>query len=212
MQCRALACWSGAPRVATVGIPSAGCCGRPWGRRFASASRPLHGFCPRVLRPPRSSSRNSIACRRRSSTAWLRRTGCPFLRYASGHRSTRACGTTCTRALRFCRGTSIAICGRRSGCGVRRGAPRAMCASEPAARRLPVNGLVVAAPAPLAVVHDCAWPERRARSEEHTSELQSHSDLVCRLLLEKKKKKINKKPQNHTPCAACLHHLPHLPP
>src|SRR5436190_3599100 len=31
---------------------------------------------------------------------------------------------------------------------------------------------------------------RRAvdRSEEHTSELQSHSDLVCRLLLEKKKK------------------------
>src|SRR5215204_5731544 len=28
---------------------------------------------------------------------------------------------------------------------------------------------------------------RRSRSEEHTSELQSHSDLVCRLLLEKKK-------------------------
>src|SRR5438132_10823095 len=28
----------------------------------------------------------------------------------------------------------------------------------------------------------------RTRSEEHTSELQSHSDLVCRLLLEKKKK------------------------
>src|SRR5436190_7768476 len=28
------------------------------------------------------------------------------------------------------------------------------------------------------------------RSEEHTSELQSHSDLVCRLLLEKKKKKL----------------------
>src|SRR5260221_7791501 len=29
---------------------------------------------------------------------------------------------------------------------------------------------------------------KRVRSEEHTSELQSHSDLVCRLLLEKKKK------------------------
>src|SRR5437588_7175046 len=28
---------------------------------------------------------------------------------------------------------------------------------------------------------------QQARSEEHTSELQSHSDLVCRLLLEKKK-------------------------
>src|SRR5260221_2726977 len=31
---------------------------------------------------------------------------------------------------------------------------------------------------------------RFLRSEEHTSELQSHSDLVCRLLLEKKKKAI----------------------
>src|SRR2546430_11520146 len=31
---------------------------------------------------------------------------------------------------------------------------------------------------------------RAARSEEHTSELQSQSNLVCRLLLEKKKKKI----------------------
>src|SRR5216683_5484256 len=47
------------------------------------------------------------------------------------------------------------------------------------------------------------WPRRdpprraghRGRSEEHTSELQSRSDLVCRLLLEKKKKK-NK--NNHT--------------
>src|SRR2546427_9320484 len=32
----------------------------------------------------------------------------------------------------------------------------------------------------------------RSRSEEHTSELQSQSNLVCRLLLEKKKKKTNK--------------------
>ena len=31
------------------------------------------------------------------------------------------------------------------------------------------------------------------RSEEHTSELQSHHDLVCRLLLEKKNKKKKKK-------------------
>src|SRR5438034_4367163 len=30
------------------------------------------------------------------------------------------------------------------------------------------------------------------RSEEHTSELQSHSDLVCRLLLEKKKRTIRR--------------------
>src|SRR2546430_12784634 len=33
------------------------------------------------------------------------------------------------------------------------------------------------------------FPWRRRRSEEHTSELQSQSNLVCRLLLEKKKKK-----------------------
>src|SRR2546427_6146347 len=33
----------------------------------------------------------------------------------------------------------------------------------------------------------------RLRSEEHTSELQSQSNLVCRLLLEKKKKKRKKK-------------------
>src|SRR2546427_6110902 len=32
----------------------------------------------------------------------------------------------------------------------------------------------------------------RVRSEEHTSELQSQSNLVCRLLLEKKKKKISR--------------------
>src|SRR5260370_17442758 len=34
------------------------------------------------------------------------------------------------------------------------------------------------------------------RSEEHTSELQSHLNLVCRLLLEKKKKKIMHQPEN----------------
>src|SRR5690242_20924774 len=41
---------------------------------------------------------------------------------------------------------------------------------------------------------DAALEERGlARSEEHTSELQSHVNLVCRLLLEKKKKKKKKK-------------------
>src|SRR5690242_21325555 len=37
-------------------------------------------------------------------------------------------------------------------------------------------------------------PHRHRRSEEHTSELQSHVNLVCRLLLEKKKNKIIKFP------------------
>src|SRR5438132_4379405 len=38
---------------------------------------------------------------------------------------------------------------------------------------------------------------RPPRSEEHTSELQSHSDLVCRLLLEKKKTH-QTQPYSHT--------------
>src|SRR5206468_6769196 len=46
--------------------------------------------------------------------------------------------------------------------------------------------------------NDCALrrpptSQSTRRSEEHTSELQSRSDLVCRLLLEKKKKKKTKK-------------------
>src|SRR5260221_9095808 len=45
---------------------------------------------------------------------------------------------------------------------------------------------------PFHVAHD----HLEIRSEEHTSELQSHSDLVCRLLLEKKKKKKKNKFKN----------------
>src|SRR2546427_12132056 len=47
---------------------------------------------------------------------------------------------------------------------------------------------------------DIARHQRRraqARSEEHTSELQSQSNLVCRLLLEKKKKK-SRNPERHS--------------
>src|SRR5688572_32134673 len=50
---------------------------------------------------------------------------------------------------------------------------------------------------PASRAHECRRAEcrpqgarhARSRSEEHTSELQSQSNLVCRLLLEKKKKK-----------------------
>src|SRR5438034_11419552 len=43
------------------------------------------------------------------------------------------------------------------------------------------------------------------RSEEHTSELQSHSDLVCRLLLEKKKKNklYSQKPKSTAGLESC---------
>src|SRR5438132_12231543 len=65
-------------------------------------------------------------------------------------------------------------------------------------RNAALAGLVLIAPAPD-FTEELMWkgfsPEIRQeietngvwRSEEHTSELQSHSDLVCRLLLEKKK-------------------------
>src|SRR2546430_7184956 len=51
-------------------------------------------------------------------------------------------------------------------------------ARGPCRRRTVCTGPPTAAP-----------PGARSRSEEHTSELQSQSNLVCRLLLEKKKKK-----------------------
>src|SRR5438105_5269769 len=71
-------------------------------------------------------------------------------------------------------------------------------------------GLLVAAyllldPAPPRRVVLATGPEQSAyaafgkRSEEHTSELQSRVDLVCRLLLEKKKKK-----RTHRSCNTCL--------
>src|SRR2546427_7678259 len=45
---------------------------------------------------------------------------------------------------------------------------------------------------PRSPVTEALRHRRVARSEEHTSELQSQSNLVCRLLLEKKKKKSHK--------------------
>src|SRR2546430_11000204 len=46
---------------------------------------------------------------------------------------------------------------------------------------------------------------RPCRSEEHTSELQSQSNLVCRLLLEKKKKKANRPRSYHLYADSCSH-------
>src|SRR5260221_10751851 len=63
---------------------------------------------------------------------------------------------------------------------------------------VPVNPISIA-PGSSAFIASCSLPDwvrwhsstktkiSPLRSEEHTSELQSHSDLVCRLLLEKKK-------------------------
>src|SRR5690349_23765872 len=49
---------------------------------------------------------------------------------------------------------------------------------------------------------DGVAPPFAARSEEHTSELQSRRDLVCRLLLEKKKKQPTKNDRDNVPIAA----------
>src|SRR5438034_4452817 len=65
-------------------------------------------------------------------------------------------------------------------------------------RLTPLARYSVEKSAPLSETHHgVAGPATRPqafRSEEHTSELQSHSDLVCRLLLEKKKKSTNQTP------------------
>src|SRR5690625_5390914 len=48
---------------------------------------------------------------------------------------------------------------------------------------------IVARTSPKQTRHPAARPAKAARSEEHTSELQSRGHLVCRLLLEKKKER-----------------------
>src|SRR5207237_8904363 len=63
----------------------------------------------------------------------------------------------------------------------RRSSDLVRCRSPPGASHACVAGRCITAGRYL--------PRRRPRSEEHTSELQSHLNLVCRLLLEKKKRK-----------------------
>src|SRR5437773_5873998 len=54
-----------------------------------------------------------------------------------------------------------------------------------------ISGPAYSAPATATVTDPATRPASASamRSEEHTSELQSHHDIVCRLLLEKKKTK-----------------------
>src|SRR5258706_10332636 len=50
-----------------------------------------------------------------------------------------------------------------------------------------------------AVLHEEERQQDVARSEEHTSELQSLTNLVCRLLLEKKKPYLSNAPERRSP-------------
>src|SRR2546430_11535689 len=87
-------------------------------------------------------------------------------------RSTLFPYTTLFRSRRD-RATSATSCGTPSG------SP----SSTERTSLLPHQHRLSASPAPLAL----PTPPATLRSEEHTSELQSQSKLVCRLLLEKKK-------------------------
>src|SRR2546428_9627893 len=83
--------------------------------------------------------------------------------------------------------------------------PRVALEVEKAGMDVPSNQTSVVTTSPLMLTCSsaaCHVPRLRvgtwhaARSEEHTSELQSRSDLVCRLLLEKKKKLNTHTPSN----------------
>src|SRR5690349_24074395 len=64
---------------------------------------------------------------------------------------------------------------------------RSLVLRDPNDRARRAAAVVCRRDAPVGDVQRAVSPGRR--SEEHTSELQSRRDLVCRLLLEKKKKK-----------------------
>src|SRR5438034_5579634 len=66
---------------------------------------------------------------------------------------------------------------------------RAAASDLPAGGRVAISQRIVVR---VAAIAGDSGVFTRERSEEHTSELQSHSDLVCRLLLEKKKKSISR--------------------
>src|SRR2546430_13680115 len=74
-------------------------------------------------------------------------------------------------------------------------------AASAARQRIPQKSRVTSKASPSRCV-EVPYPasQRNTRSEEHTSELQSQSNLVCRLLLEKKK--LSKDSASH------LHHQP----
>src|SRR5207247_4942671 len=102
---------------------------------------------------------------------------------------------TCSRCKAI---SSLMSRGPRDGCS------QVACGMSPAGRE-PTNTTASSKSRPISCRSswmDCiARPSLssgvKGRSEEHTSELQSRVDLVCRLLLEKKKKKKQNKLHKH---------------
>src|SRR5690242_21287952 len=72
---------------------------------------------------------------------------------------------------------------RSAARGARRGGPPARTRRRITRARFPRNGSSSSS-------MRASSPRGSPRSEEHTSELQSHVNIVCRLLLEKKKKRV----------------------
>src|SRR5260370_4860188 len=92
-------------------------------------------------------------------------------------RSTLFPYTTLFRSVIMCRPVGLSPAASGFPTSVRRSAPRA---PESSADAPPVR------------------PSDDSRSEEHTSELQSHLNLVCRLLLEKKKAQLRSERTRYT--------------
>src|SRR5438034_3713330 len=126
------------------------------------------------------------------------KSGIPSTGGTSGALSTSA--TTSTRALTVGASRSAGRCDCRAMPPAPMTAPRYRRTSGDAGEGIALAGEHVAQGRGVPLVDPQQHHEQQAhphrldpeRSEEHTSELQSHSDLVCRLLLEKKKKKIEK--------------------
>src|SRR2546430_2953334 len=93
---------------------------------------------------------------------------------------------------------SFSSSARAASCSV----SRCFCSTSPAGVRL--NALPTDWRASRAFSAPSQLRRCRERSEEHTSELQSQSNLVCRLLLEKKKNR--KRPDSSAPA------IQHVPP
>src|SRR2546427_7555560 len=84
---------------------------------------------------------------------------------------------------------------RPSACAVTAATRRSAASGDSGSSSTVCSALMLASdtsPVALTTVRSSFERAVRIRSEEHTSELQSQSNLVCRLLLEKKKKKKKK--------------------
>src|SRR5690606_41856914 len=85
-----------------------------------------------------------------------------------------------------------------------RSPPRGAPSPRPRRREMPRRRFQIDTPSDRAV-SSAAFDHRQTRSEEHTSELQSRENLVCRLLLEKKTAGNRRKPPARTPVQTVQH-------